>query len=146
MSAGPERRRRNHLLWLGPLLTFGGAVSYFTTFARYPALRDFPWLNLPLVLLGPALSLVALRRSIKRRSRRAIKAAAVVGTLFSFGLASLFCGYVFFLSALLPSPTATTLSISEMPDLTLLDQRGREVSLSSYRGRKLVLTFYRGYW
>jgi len=41
--------RRNHAIWLGPIVTFAGAVSYFLYFARFPSLRDVPWVNLPIV-------------------------------------------------------------------------------------------------
>lgn len=138
--------RRNHALWLGPLVTFGGAVSYFTLFARFPALRDFPWVNLPLVLAGLALTLVAARRALSRGSGRWTRVAGIVGGSVSLLLAALFCVYVFVLSYALPPPTATTLALTTAPDFTLVDQHGQPVTLSTLRGRKVVLSFYRGFW
>ena len=137
---------RNHLLWFAPLLTFSAGISYFTVFARYPVLRDFPWLNLPLVLVGFLLSVLAFVRTFSRRSRINRKLIAATGLLFSFAIASLFCAYIFYLSYQLPAPAETTLSIETAPGITLIDHTGREVSLSQYQGRKLILTFYRGHW
>ena len=51
-SMSGDRPPRNHALWLGPLISVAGTVSYFQFFARFPALRDFPWINLPLVVIG----------------------------------------------------------------------------------------------
>ncbi len=49
-----------HALWLAPLITFVGFVSYYLVFVNIPALRDFPWVNLPLVALGAVLAIVGL--------------------------------------------------------------------------------------
>jgi len=137
--------RRNHYVWIGLVVTFVSAVSYFTLFSRVPALRDFPWVNLPLVVLGVALSAVGARRAFA--SPGAWRKVAGSGALaVSALLGALFCGYVFFLSYLLPEPTALTMQLDRAPDVTLLDHRGRPVGLDSLRGRKVVLTFYRGHW
>ena len=60
------RTKRNHLVWIGSLIAVVGLISYFTFFARFPALRDVPKVNLPLVGIGLAVSLWALfrRRSL----------------------------------------------------------------------------------
>ncbi len=57
-------KQRNHLVWLGLLISLVGLVSYFTFSARFPVLRDFPWLNLPMVLVGLGVSIWALRRKL----------------------------------------------------------------------------------
>ena len=54
----PRRPSLNYGAWLGPLVTFVGAISYFVYFVRFADLRDFPWVNLPLVGLGAMLSIV----------------------------------------------------------------------------------------
>ncbi len=56
-------QRRNHLLWIGPAVVFTGFVSYYKVFAFYPDLRDFPWVNLPWVLIGVALTVLGARRA-----------------------------------------------------------------------------------
>jgi hypothetical protein len=141
-----ERPPRNHALWLGPLIAFVGMVSYFQFFARFPALRDFPWVNLPLVLIGIALSLGGFWGAYVRGSRWPVKLAG------SFGLAlALLCGgflivYVFGISNSLPATTSTTRALELAPDFELEDSSGRMHRLSDYRGSKVVLVFYRGHW
>lgn len=144
--AASRKPRRNHLLWFAPLLTLAAGISYFTFFARYPILRDFPWLNLPLVVLGFLLSVLAFGRTFSRRSRINRKLIAATGLLFSFAIAALFCGYIFYLSYQLPAPADSTLAMDSAPDITLIDHNGREVRLAQFQGRKLILTFYRGHW
>jgi uncharacterized membrane protein len=117
---------RKHLLWIGPLLTLSGAWSYFAWFARFPALRDFPWVNLPLVLLGLALTIAGALRSGRGSILKG--AAVLVAALVTAG----FFGYVFVLS-----PTARTASLATAPELE---------ALAPYRGKAIVLVFYRGHW
>ncbi len=51
-------------------------------------------------------------------------------------------------SASTTTQRSSPVNVGEMaPDLTLEDQDGRKVSLSSARGKRpVVLVFYRGYW
>ncbi len=138
-------KRRNHLTWIGPLLAFAGVVSYFEVFARFPPLRDFPWVNLPLTFLGLALSGVGLRRAFRSAGVLRGKLLASVGFAFSLLLAATLVWYVFSYSYQLPS-TAKAQSLVEAPDLALASSSGETVRLSDYRGRKVVLVFYRGFW
>jgi hypothetical protein len=138
-------RRRNHALWFGPLVACGGFVSYFLVFARWPVLRDFPWLNLPLVLAGLAVSIVAFRRRDPLASRF-FKVLAWAGAGFSGLVAALFCAYVFVLSSMVPAPTALTQQLELAPDFALQDQHGAIVRLSDLRGKNVILTFFRGFW
>jgi len=142
----PARHPRNHLLWLGPLVTLAGGISYFLVFARYAALRDFPWLNLPLVLAGLALSGVGLWRAWSPRTSYRGKLLGPAALAFSALVSFFFVFYVFAISFWLPDPTSTATELVEAPGFRLLDQAGRTVSLDDYRGRKVVLTFYRGFW
>ncbi len=139
-------RRRNHLIWLGPIVTLVGALSYFMFFARFPALRDIPWLNLPLVWIGLLLSALGVWRAFRKGSPYRGRILGSIGALFSLALALLFNLYIFSLSYQMPEPTEATLSIGTAPDFTLTDQHQNPVSLSAFRGRKVVLTFYRGFW
>lgn len=138
--------QRNHAIWLGPLVTFVGAVSYFTYFARFPSLRDVPWVNLPFVAFGVSLSALGIWRAFRAPGRYRGKITGSSGLLFSVALALLFGFYVFSLSYSVPQPSETTLSLSSAPGFTLPDQNGNEVRLSDLRGRKVVLVFYRGFW
>jgi hypothetical protein len=139
-------RRRNHALWIGPLVALAGGISYFLVFVRYPALRDFPWVNLPWVLIGLAVSVIGVWRAYARETPYRGK---LVGPI-SFGVSALvsvaFIFYVFGFSYWLPGPTATTLRLTDAPEFTLVDHAQRPVRLADYRGRKVVLTFYRGFW
>jgi hypothetical protein len=146
MSQALPRRRRNHALWLGPLVTLAGALSYFVFFARFPALRDVPWINLAAVAGGVGWSSVALWRAWARpeccRGRR-LGVASVAGSVL---LAAGFGAYVFVLSYGLPAPTPRALDLVQAPEFSLGDQDGREITLAGLRDRKIVLVFYRGYW
>ena len=136
--------KRNHLAWIGPLVAFAGAVSYFLVFVRWPALRDFPWVNLPLTLAGLAASVVAFRR--RRSESRLSKVTAWSGLVVSTLFAGLFCFYIFYYSSTLPEPTATTMDMGQAADFALADQNGRVVRLADMRGKNVVLVFFRGFW
>lgn len=140
------KRARNHFLWLGPVVVFAGAVSYFLFFVRFAALRDFPWVNLPIVIGGVLIALLGARRVFAGRVGLGTRLAAVASAGFSAGLAVLFGYYVFGLSYHVPKPTEVTLGLSATPEFALRDQDDRLVRLSDYRGRRLVLAFYRGHW
>lgn len=141
-----DRPPRNHALWLGPLIAFVGMVSYFQFFARYPALRDFPWVNLPLVLIGIALSIGGFWGAYVRGSRWPVKLAASLGLALSLLSGGFLIAYVFGISNSLPSATSITRTLEQAPEFALEDQEGRVHRLSDYRGSKVVLVFYRGHW
>ena len=143
MSNGDDKRRRNHLTWIGPVITFLGMVSYFLVFVRWPMLRDFPWINLPLVLVGFATSVAAFRR--RRRESLVSRLLAWSGLGFSTLVAGLFCFYVFYYSSTLPV-AGNTLQIERAPGIALTDQHGDVVSLADMRGNKVILVFFRGFW
>jgi hypothetical protein len=138
--------RRNHALWVGPLVTLAGALSYFTFFARFAPLRDFPWVNLPLVLLGLGLSLLGVVRAWRpaRPARRRLLVALVL--LPTLALAALFHLYVFVFSSMLPPPSARTAGLVLAPDFSLPAHDGTLVRLSELRGKNVLLVFYRGHW
>jgi hypothetical protein len=117
-------------------------------FARFPLLRDFPWLNLPIVLIGLILSTRGLWRAYapSTRTRYGGRIIGIPSFLFSLALTGLFCFYVFSWSYKMPRPQARTLSLESAPDVTLTDPQGRQFRLSDLRGKKVVLTFYRGHW
>ena len=139
-------RRRNYLIWLGPPVVFVGAFSYFLVFARFAALRDFPWVNLPLVLGGVALSAIGVWRAFARPAIYRGKVLGPIGLLISGGLGALFVAYVFVISTWLPAPTVASMTLDDMPDITLSDQDGRSIGLRDYRGRNVLVVFYRGFW
>ena len=142
-----EKRRRNWAMWLGPVATFAGAVSYYQPpIVLVPALRDFPWINLPIVLGGVALSVLGAYRAWLRSNLFRGKVFGTIGLVLSLALGGLYVAYIFSLSYMMPGETATTAGISVAPDFELLDQHGKSVRLADFAGRKVVLVFYRGHW
>jgi hypothetical protein len=137
---------KKNFAWIGPALTFAGVVTYFMWFARYPLLRDFPWLNLPLVVLGVVLSFLGVKAVFAAKRPLSRKLGAGAGLVLSAALATLFIGYVFVLSSMIPEARQETMAMAAAPSASLTDAGGAVVDLSDYRGRKAVLVFYRGYW
>lgn len=138
--------RRNHALWVAPLLALLGFLSYFVFFVRFPALRDLPWLNLLLLLAAVALSLLALWRAFARRESYRGRVLGPLSVLFTLAVSAFFCFYIFYLSYGMPAPTAFTLSLAVAPDFSAVDHMQRPVRLADLRGKKVVLVFYRGFW
>ncbi len=148
---GPETVRGaargwNHPVWLGFVLVVVGATSYFLVFVRYPLLRDFPWLNLPLVLAGLLLVAWGVRRAFDQGRTLGAKIAAALALLLSLALAGLFTTYIFYLSYQLPADRGVAQIQTVAAEFALQDQNQHTVRLSDYRGQKVVLVFYRGFW
>jgi len=129
---------RNHAVWIGALVSIIGLMSYFFVFARFAPLRDFPWINLPMVLIGLSVSIWAVRRRLSFWS--------VSGALVSTLAASLLVAYVFFLSNQLPDPTRVVRVGDMAPSFALTDHSGKTVRLEDFEGSELVMVFYRGFW
>ncbi len=142
-----KRPSLNYFAWLGPIVTFLGAISYFVYFVRFPDLRDFPWVNLPLVGVGACLSIVGIHRAFRVPGYGLMsKVFASIAGLASFGLAGLFCLQIFSLSYQMPAADGVVNVSQPAPDFSLQNQNKQVVELADFRGQKLVITFYRGYW
>ncbi len=115
MSPDPARKRdamkRNHLIWIGPLVAFAGVVSYFELFARFATLRDFPWVNLPLVVLGAALSALGVKQALARSPALRGKVLAAAGLALSLLLTAAFVAYIFWITYFLPPPSTVALEL-----------------------------------
>lgn len=140
------KRWPKHAVWLGLIITIAGAISYFLYFAQFPTLRDFPLLNLPIVLLGVVLAGVGCWQMFRQGGGMLGKGLAGVGFLLTLGFAGLFNAYVFALSYQLPESLEATAAQTAAPNFTLLDHNNQSVTLSDYHGEKVVLVFYRGFW
>jgi len=134
-TVGP---RRNHAVWLGVLVSAGGMISYFLVFVRFPALRDVPWLNLSMVLIGLSISVWALTR------RRTLW--SVGGLALSALCAAFLVAYVFVISSGLPSTRGVVAVGEAAPAFALSDHDGATVRLADLAGNHVVLVFYRGFW
>jgi hypothetical protein len=130
----------------GALLSFGGALTYFTVFARFPFLRDVPWLNLPLVVAGVVLAATGATLTYRPGRRLLPRAAASFALACSVLFAGGLFAYVFWLSYQVPEASRTAEELRIAPDVTLTRADGTSVSLGSYRGKKLLVVFYRGFW
>lgn len=138
--------RRVALVWIGFLVAFTGIVSYFEFFSRFPVLRDFPWVNLPMVLLGAVVSAVGARAAFRSDSQTWQKALAGLGTALALLSAAVFCWYIFVATYRVPVSAAAPAQFSEAPDFELPNNKLQLVRLSDYRGKKVALVFYRGHW
>jgi hypothetical protein len=164
-EVGAMKRSWNGLIWAGALLVIAGVVSYPLYFVRFPALRDFPWANLPLMAVGLALIGVGVVRAFRQPERYRGKVfGSIVGVLMA-ALALVFC-YGLFVGArhILPSAKGAPQVGQIAPDFTLADSQNKPVQLSallnsSFAGNGdatgagsagqtagVVLIFYRGYW
>jgi len=128
------------------MITLAGALSYFLYFFQFPVLRDFPILNLPIVLLGVVLTGTGCWHTFSTRRGMLGKAFASVSLLLSLAVSGLFCFYIFVLSYQMPAVAAGPELEAAAPNFTLLDQNGKQVRLADYLGSKVVLVFYRGHW
>jgi hypothetical protein len=148
--------RINWPLWLGFLLTFVSGLSFPLVFAWYPVTRDFPWANLLLFLLAAVLLVVAVRRGFARDRARP-KLSKVVTSLVTTLSALVFAFFIFaiFIAARwLPASTGAPHVGQKVPEFTLSDANGQQVSLNQLLSEPIdgktpkgvLLIFYRGYW
>lgn len=133
-------------VWLGFVITIAGAISYFLYFVQFASLRDFPVLNLPIVILGVIVAGGGCTRAFRQKRRMLSKWLAAIGFLLTLGLAGLFNVYIFSMSFDLPESSETPVAEAAAPDFTLRDHNNRAVALSDFRDEKVVLVFYRGFW
>ena len=130
----------------GPIITFLGAVSYFLVFAQFPTLRDTPWVNIPLVVIGCGISFRGLLSAFQERHRWVRCLLSGAGLLLSIGLTGLFLTYVGYLSFQLPAESEIGASMSVIPPFTSTDQSGSTFNSVDLIGTNLILIFYRGHW
>lgn len=159
------KRSWNWALWTGASLVFLGVVSYPLFFVRFPGLRDFPWVNLPMIALGLVLLALGLVRAFRHpdlcRGQIFGSVLAVLALAFSgFFLYGIFIGARHVLPASHDAPRVGQTA----PDFTLPDSQNHPVSLTGAlnspftpesatsaekaadRAAGVVLIFYRGYW
>jgi hypothetical protein len=149
-------RRFNWPLWAGFLLTLIAAFSYFAFFVNFPVTRDFPWANLLLFLLAAVLIVMGIRRAFARdraHPTRSKVVASIVTTL-SVLVCAFFIFAIFIAGRFLPPSTGAPHVGQKVPEFTLSDANGRQVSLNQLTSepvdgkapKGVLLVFYRGWW
>jgi hypothetical protein len=149
-------RRFNWPLWVGFLLTLGGAFSFLFVFVWIPATRDFPWANLLIFVIAVVILFAGIRRGFASDRRRptASKIVTSLVALLSFALIALFIFSVFVFARWLPPSQGAPQVGQKAPDFTLQDTTGKQVSLTELLStpvngsapKSVLLVFYRGYW
>ena len=142
------KRSWNWRIWSGFAVTLLAAFSYVPLFARFPATRDIPWVNLLLFVVAGWLLITGVYRAFAQPERYRGKVSGIVLGALSLGTIGLFCAGTLYIARSLPSPQ-TALKVGQTaPDFTLTDTGGNPVTLSQLRQghRAVLLIFYRGYW
>jgi hypothetical protein len=148
--------RFNWQLWLGFLLTFVAGFSFPTVFVWFPVTRDFPWVNLLLFLVAAFFLWQGIRRAFARDQAHPIRSkivASIVGTL-GVAIIALFLFSYFVLARWLPPSTGAPQVGQKVPEFSLPDANGKQVSLNELLTtpvngqppKGVLLIFYRGYW
>jgi hypothetical protein len=147
------KRRANLTIEAGLLLSVGAFLSYFFFFVRFPATRDFPWVNLPLFLPAMFLAGLGIWRAFRQPERYRGKVRGPLLGLLSLAIFGLFLFSTLVMPKQMPSAhDAPGVLVGEAaPDFTIPDVNGKLVTLSSLYsagGKKqwVLLVFYRGYW
>jgi hypothetical protein len=149
-------KRINWSLWLGFLLTLGAFLSYFFIFVEFPSTRDFPWANLVLFLIAGVLLFLGLRRAFaadRPHPTRSRIVSSIVGVL-SVAVFAMFVFTIFVVGSRLPASKGAPQVGQRVPEFSLPDTSGRQVSLNELlttpingnAPKGVLLVFYRGYW
>ena len=158
------KRSWNSSVWVGLVLVLAGIASYPLYFIRFAALRDFPWVNLPLIVVGLMLLGVGIARAFRRPDVYRGKIFGSVLGILVLALAGFFCFELFVMARQLPASQGAPQVGQTAPDFTLPDSKNEPVNLSGMvhsgfapNGRigaaigadptaATLLIFYRGYW
>lgn len=148
LQSARMRRSWNSLIWAGFVVVIAAAASYIPVFARFPATRDVPWVNLLLFLLGGWMLATGLRRAYAESDRYGGKVSGAVLGVLALALFGLFCWGNFVFARRVPASTSAPQAGDPAPDFTLPDAQGKPVALADLRKshKAVLLIFYRGYW
>jgi hypothetical protein len=159
------KRKWNWRIWAGALVVIAGAVVYQVYCVQVPALRDRPWLNLPIIAIGLVMIGVGVKRAFRQPElyRGKVFGSVVGGLMVLFAL--FFCFAMFIASHHMLPVTKGAPQVGQIaPDFTLPDSKSQPVQLSallsapfagngeagaavgSGQTAGVLLIFYRGYW
>ena len=149
-------RRINWPLWSGFALTLAAFLTYFFIFVWFPSTRDFPWANLVLFVIAAVLLFMGLRRGFAsdRPHPTRSKIVSSIFSLLSLVVFALFVFIIFVGGRWLPASKGAPQLGQRVPDFSLPDTSGKQVSLNELlttpidgkAPKGVLLVFYRGYW
>ncbi len=149
-------KRLNWPLWAGLLLTLAAFLSYFFVFVLFPFTRDFPWANLVLFVISGVLLFMGLRRGFAsdRPHPTRSKIVSSIVSVFSLFVFAMFVFVIFVVGRSLPASKGAPQVGQRVPEFSLPDTSGRQVSLNELlttpingkAPKGVLLVFYRGYW
>jgi hypothetical protein len=158
------KRSWNPILWGGFGLALVGVASYLAVFVRFPITRDFPWVNLLLFAIAAWMLVAGVSRAYKRPQEYRGKVAGPILASLGGLLIGFFLVGFFYSARQLPASKSAPRVGQVVPDFTLPDSQGHDVTLSSLLQQPFgtndwppagnatgktagaVLIFYRGYW
>jgi hypothetical protein len=161
------KRSWNPRLWAGFALVVVGIASYPFFFIRFPATRDFPWVNLLLLALAVCLLISGVRRAFRRPDAYRGKVSGPILSALGVLLAGFFLVEIFYVARQVPESRGAPALGQIAPDFTLPDSYGHAVTLSALLNSPFdvgassgspppgdahgltagaVVIFYRGYW
>ena len=149
-------RRVNWPLWTGFLLTLATFLSYFFIFVMIPFTRDCPWANLLLFAIAAVLLFMGLRRGFASDRPHPVRSKIVssIVSVLSLVVIALFIFTIFIGGRWLPASKGAPQVGQRVPDFSLPDTSGKQVSLNELlttpvngnAPKGVLLVFYRGYW
>ena len=149
-------KRFNWPLWLGFLLAFGAGLSYPLVFVWFPVTRDFPWVNLLLFAVAAVFLWQGIRRGFARDRAHPTRSKIVTSIVATLGVViiALFLFSYFVVARWLPPSTGAPQVGQRVPEFSLPDANGKQVSLNELlttpingqTPKGVLLIFYRGYW
>ena len=148
------KRRFNWPLWTGFVLSIFAFLGYYLIFVWFPPTRDFPSINLLLILGALILLFMGLRRAFAVGRSRFSKILATIAATLGLLICAMFV-FVFFVAAKwIPQSTGAPHVGQKAPEFRLADINNKQVTLSDLLSTPLegkqpkgvLLVFYRGYW
>src|SRR5262249_30217452 len=125
------KRSWNWAVWAGASLVCLGVISYPLYFVRFPALRDFPWANLPMLTLGLMLIALGLMRAFRNADQFRGKIFGSVFAVLALALSGFFLYGIFIGARHVLPPSIGAPQVGQVaPDFTLPDSRSHPVSLT----------------
>ena len=142
MSSG----KSTALAWAGGIVSLIGFLSYFLYFARFPSLRDTPWLNTLFIVVGVSMSLYGVKSLFAGERTLLATIFAILPLIAGVAALGLLLWYSYVLSATMPLTQSSPAVGAKAPQFALQNHDGKEVKLSDYLGKRVIMVFYRGFW